>query len=167
MLRLMATLTVFATLLAAPALADEPGLDEVLACKAISDPLERVGCYDAAVGRLEAAEAAGEVRVITRSEVEKVQRDSFGFKIPSLPAFGGRDGAAPEKIDRIVEPVKSVSGTGGKLRIVLENGSVWTQIDDKNIRARNVQSAEIFEASFGSFKMKLDGGLAFRVRREN
>jgi hypothetical protein len=166
MLRSLAVMTLFAAGLAGPALAQEASLDAVLACRAIEDPTERVGCYDAAVGRLEQAQAEGEVKVITRAEVEKVQRESFGFRIPSLPSFGGGKDSAAE-LERVTEPVKSVSGAGGKLRVVLENGSVWQQIDDKNIRARDVQSAEIFQAAMGSYKMKLDGGLAFRVRREN
>ena len=166
MLRRLAVMTLFAAGLAGPALAQEASLDAVLACRAIEDPTERVGCYDAAVGRLEQAQAEGEVKVITRAEVEKVQRESFGFRIPSLPSFGGgNDGG--EELERVTEPVKSVSSSGGKLRVTLENGSVWQQIDDKNVRARDVQSAEIYQAAMGSYKMKLDGGLAFRVRREN
>lgn len=167
MLRSLAVMTLFTAGLAGPALAQEASLEAVLACRAIEDPTQRVGCYDAAVGRLEQAQAQGEVKVITRAEVEKVQRESFGFRIPSLPSFGGGDKDGSAELKRVTEAVKSVSGTGGKLRITLENGSVWQQIDDKSIRARNVESAEIFQAAMGSYKMKLDGGLAFRVRREN
>lgn len=167
MLRSLAVMTVFAAGLAGPALAQEASLEAVLACRAIEDPTERVSCYDAAVGRLEQAQAQGEVKVITRADVEKVQRESFGFRIPSLPSFGGSDDGDDGELKRVTEAVKSVSGGNGKLRIVLENGSVWQQIDDKNIRARNVESAEIYQAALGSYKMKLDGGLAFRVRRED
>jgi hypothetical protein len=167
MLRSLAVTTLFAAGLAGPALAQEASLDAVLACRVIADPAERVGCYDAAVGRLEEAQAQGEVKVITRADVEKVQRESFGFRIPSLPSFGGGEKSGAAELERVTEPVKSVSGAGGKLRITLENGSVWQQIDDKKVRARDVQSAEIFQATMGSYKMKLDGGLAFRVRREN
>ncbi len=166
MLRSLTVITLFASGLIAPAMAQEASLDAVLACRVVADPSERVACYDAAVDRLEQAQAEGEVKVITRAEVEKVQRESFGFRIPSLPSFtGGKDSS--DELERVTEAVKSVSGGNGKLRIVLENGSVWQQIDDKNIRARNPESAEIFRATLGSYKMKLDGGLAFRVRRED
>lgn len=167
MLRRLAVMTLFAAGLGGPALAQEASLEAVLACRVIEDPAERVGCYDAAVGRLEAARAEGEVKVITRAEVEKVQRESFGFRIPSLPAFGGGETSGATGLERVTEAVKSVSGAGGKLRVTLENGSVWQQIDDKKVRARDVETAEIFQAAMGSYKMKLDGGLAFRVRREN
>lgn len=168
MLRILAAMTLIGAFGAAPALADEPSLDTVLACRAIEDPMERVACYDVAVGRLGEAQAAGEVTVMTRADVEKVQRDSFGFRIPSLPSFASRDSAGREqKLEEITEPVRSVSGSGGRLRVTLESGAVWVQIDDKKIRPRNPQSAEISQAALGSYKMKLDGGLAFRVRREN
>lgn len=168
MLRNLAVMTLFAASGAGTALAQEVSLEALLACRAIEDVPGRVECYDAATSRLEQAEAQGEVKIITRAEIEKVQRESFGYRIPSLPFFGagttpGDDG----KLERVTEAVKSVSGANGKLRVTLENGSVWQQIDDKNVRARNAQSAEIFQASLGSYKMKLDGGLAFRVRREN
>jgi hypothetical protein len=162
-LKLMA-IAVLAFVQAGLAAAQEPSLDAVIACKAIEAPLERVACYD--VGRLEAAEAAGEVSVITRADVEQVQRDSFGFRIPSLPALGGRGGESQE-LERVTEAVKSVSGGKGALRITLANGQVWEQIDDKPARANAPKSAEIFQAALGSYKMKLDGGLAFRVKRVN
>lgn len=54
----------------------------------------------------------------------------------------------------------------GQEGVRLENGQVWVQTNDKSIRAKNVSEAGICSASLGSCKMKLDGGLAFRVRRE-
>lgn len=158
---------VFAVAACGTAAAQEATLENVLACKAIEAPLERVACYDEAVGRLEAAKAAGEVTVVTRADVEKVRRESFGFSIPSLPSFGGLRGPdADEDLSRVTEAVQSVSGSAPNLRVKLATGQVWVQIDDKRVRAKSPKSAEIYEAALGSFKMKLDGGLAFRVRRE-
>ncbi len=158
---------VFAVAACGTAAAQEATLENVLACKAIEAPLERVACYDEAVGRLEAAKAAGEVTVVTRADVEKVRRESFGFSIPSLPSFGGLRGPdADEDLSRVTEAVQSVSGSAPNLRVKLATGQVWVQIDDKRVRAKSPKSAEIYEAALGSYKMKLDGGLAFRVRRE-
>ena len=158
---------VFAVAACGTAAAQEATLENVVACKAIEAPLERVACYDEAVGRLEAAESAGEVTVVTRADVEKVRRESFGFSIPSLPSFGGLRGPdADEDLSRVTEAVQSVSGSAPNLRVKLATGQVWVQIDDKRVRAKSPKSAEIYEAALGSYKMKLDGGLAFRVRRE-
>jgi len=158
---------VFAAAACGSAAAQEATLENVVACRAIEAPMERVACYDEAVGRLEAAEAAGEVTVVSRADVEKVRRESFGFSIPSLPSFGGLRGPdADEDLSRVTEAVQSVSGSAPNLRVKLATGQVWVQIDDKNVRAKSPKSAEIYEAALGSYKMKLDGGLAFRVRRE-
>lgn len=159
------------SLVALPALAEDVSTADVYACKEIASDTERLACYDAAVGRLKAAEESGEVKTFTRKEVEEVKRDSFGFSIPSLPklAFGGKDEdgkAKSEDLKNVTFPVKSVGGTRGALRITLENGQVWVQIDDKTVSPRHQKEAYIYQASLGSYKMKLDGGLAFRVRRE-
>ena len=121
--------------------------------------------FDAAVGQLQEAEASGDVTTVTREEVEQVRQDSFGFSIPSLPSLvmgkSGEDAALKE----VIQPVKSVRGTRGNLVITLENGQIWRQTDSKQLRNNGQTEAQIYEAALGSFKMKLDGGLAFRVER--
>ena len=121
-----------------------------------------------AVGRLKAAEDAGEVTTITRAEVEKVRRDSFGFSIPSLPSLAlKKSGSSDKELDEVTIAVKSTrKDAAGKVRVTLDNGQVWVQIDDKNVRVKKPAEARIYSAMLGSYKMKLDGGLAFRVRRE-
>ncbi len=153
-----------------PALAEDVSTSDVYACKDIATDTERLACYDAAVGRLKAAEEAGEVKTFTRKEVEEVKRDSFGFSIPSLPklAFGGKDDSGKDKADELKEvtfPIASISGKRGALRITLENGQVWQQTDTKGVIPRGQKEARIYQAALGSYKMKLDGGLAFRAER--
>lgn len=159
-----------ASLAILPALADDVSTRDVYACKEIATDAERLACYDAAVGRLKAAEEAGEVKTFTRTEVEEVRRDSFGFSIPSLPklAFGGKDESGKSKTDDLTEvtfPIKDISGKRGALRITLENGQVWVQTDTKGVNPRGQKEARIYQAALGSYKMKLDGGLAFRAER--
>ncbi len=161
-------------LLAAGAQAQEPkpiSTQAIYACAEIADDMERLACYDDSVGRLEAAEAAGEVTTISKAEVEEIERDSFGFSLPSiarnvLPKFGNDEG---EKLQEVVFAVDSISRrSNDKIRITLENGQIWDQSDDKWVfysKKRGVESAEIKRAALGSFKMKLDGGKAFRVKR--
>ena len=150
-----------------PALAEDVSTEDVYACAGISTDAERLACYDAAVGRLKAAEDAGEVTTVTRAEVEKVQRESFGFSIPSLPSFALKKSGGDADIEEVTLPIRSVrAGPYGKLTITLDNGQVWTQIDDNKVRAKNPEEAQIYQAMLGSYKMKIDGGRAFRVRRE-
>ena len=170
MKRPIALIAAAISLTALPALAEDVSTSDVYACKEIAADADRLACYDAAVGRLKAAEDAGEVKTFTRKEVEEVKRDSFGFAIPSLPklAFGGKDENGKAKADDLKEvtfPIKSIGGKRGALIITLENGQVWHQIDDKSVNPRDQKEARIYQASLGSYKMKLDGGLAFRAKR--
>ena len=161
-------------LLVADAHAQEPkpvSTQAIYACAEIADDMARLACYDESVGRLEAAEAAGEVTTISKAEVEEIERDSFGFSLPSiarnvLPKFGNDEA---EKLQEVVFAVESINRrSNDKIRITLENGQVWDQSDDKWVyysKKNGAESAEIKRAALGSFKMKLDGGRAFRVQR--
>ncbi|WOR13588.1 hypothetical protein RYZ27_07370 [Hyphomonas sp. FCG-A18] len=153
---------------------DQPiSTQAVYDCAALSDDTERLACYDNAVGRLKAAEESGEVTTISRSEVETVQREAFGFSLPSLPRLamprlggGDDDGAAVTEITSGVKSIRSSKVSG--LTITLENGQIWRQTDNRRVnysKREGVDQAVVKQAAFGSFMMKLDGGVAFRVKR--
>ncbi|MEM1105824.1 MAG: hypothetical protein AAGH87_05490 [Pseudomonadota bacterium] len=160
-----------AAFLPAAALADDAvSTDALYACAETADDAARLACYDAAVGRLQEAEAAGEITTVTREEVEEVQRGTFGFSLPSfsalaLPRLGGDDDDDGQ-IDSIVSPVAKIERNAFDMAVVtLENGQVWRQTEGRMMSIRGVEEAEVLRAALGSFKMKLDGGRAFRVRR--
>jgi hypothetical protein len=142
-------------------------------CATLSDDAERLACYDTAVGRLKAAEESGEVTTISRSEVETVQREAFGFSLPSLPRLamprlgdGDNDKATVTEIASGVTSIRSSKVSG--LTVTLENGQVWRQTDGRRVsysKRKGVDQAVVKQAAFGSFMMKLDGGPAFRVKR--
>ena len=80
---------------AAQSSAQPDELEAIYACKSISAAQERLACYDKSVGRFEAAQKSGEVVTVSKTAIEKVERDAFGFNLPSLPSlgkmFGGND----------------------------------------------------------------------------
>ena len=125
--------------------------DAVYACADLADDGERLGCYDAAVGRLQAAEEAGEVTTVTRAEVENVQKEAFGFSLPSLPKLampkfgGGKDNDGTlEALTVAVTSIRSSKING--LTITLENGQVWQQSDSRRVnysKRRGVEEATI------------------------
>lgn len=98
--------------------AEAAPLDEVYNCAAIDNSDDRLACYDAAVGRLQQAEASGDVRMVTRKDVEAVERDAFGFNLPTLPRLKGifsifgepDDKPTPPKRDALTAPVVSNNG---------------------------------------------------------
>jgi hypothetical protein len=85
-------------------------LDAIYACKSITESAERLACFDKAVGFFEAAAQKGEVVTVSKSAFQKVERDAFGFNIPSLPSlgklFGGKHNQASQKKNDLIDPVK-------------------------------------------------------------
>ena len=91
-------------------------LSAIYACKALADSNARLACYDNAVGRFETAQKSGEIVTISKTQVEKVERDAFGFNIPSLPSLGklfggGEKTAKTPKGNPLTAPVKSAEAT--------------------------------------------------------
>jgi len=60
-------------------------VDSVLACRSVTELEARLACFDAAADRLAAARQSGDLMTVTRGDVEAVERDSFGYSLPSLP----------------------------------------------------------------------------------
>jgi hypothetical protein len=145
-------------------------LAAIYACAELEDPTERLACYDAASGRLKAAEETREITVVSKAEVEAVRRESFGFSLPTLPKlFSGDEDGESDAIETVTLAVTDVELDGeGKLRVTLEGGAVWQQIDTTRVRIKKsetVKEATIEAASFGSFFLKLDDRRGFRARR--
>lgn len=160
---------------AAEPVAPEPvaPVSDVYACASIATDAERLACYDTAVGRLKAAEQAGEVTIVDPVKVRQLEKEAFGFSIPSLPrlalpklgdptALGDEPGV--EEMTFTIERVRP----GDKSAFVMTNGQVWKNIDTaKAMQFKAGKTVLIRRASMGSFLMKLDGGTtSIRVKRE-
>jgi hypothetical protein len=167
--------------LALPAAAQRPApqqsagspaaLDEVYACAEITDEHQRLECYDHAVGRMHEAQTRGDLVAVDRQQAERVNREAFGFSLPSLGNLfggGGHSRIAAEDIAEISAHISRVSqDRSGHATFTLDNGQQWEQIDDENARnARSGGSVRIRRAVMGSFLMHVEaGGPALRVRR--
>jgi hypothetical protein len=160
-----------ALLLSAPAQAQPQHRPETLerlaACRAISDSMARLSCYDAAVGALDAAERQGDLVVIDRAAVNETRRQLFGFELPTLPRLFS--GGEAEELDSI-ETTLERAGRSGENRWVfrLADGSVWRQIDSEPVRFRNRagEPVRVRRASLGSFLLTAGDSRAVRVRRQ-
>lgn len=157
-----------------PALAAEAplaragALQAVVDCRTVSDPAQRLACYDAAAAKLDAAERSGEVVVVDKAQVQEARKATFGFsfKMPSFMA--GEDGA--DTIDRVEGVITSaVQGGDGKWVLVLEDGAVWRQVDTERVprKPKAGSKIEIRRAAMGSYKANIDGQTAIRVNRQN
>jgi hypothetical protein len=160
--------------------AGNPGaLDAVYACAAITDEAPRLACYDNAVGRLREAQTTGNLVAVDRGQAEQLDREAFGFQLPSLSRLfgGGSDSgssaATPERpgferVDQMQLTVERVvRRRDGTVSITMTNGQVWSQIDNEN--PRNVRpggQVTVRRATLGSYLMSVEaGGPALRVRR--
>ncbi|OQW57813.1 MAG: hypothetical protein A4S17_04155 [Proteobacteria bacterium HN_bin10] len=155
-------------------------LNQVYACRTIADEAQRLACYDGAVGRLQEAQNTGNLVAVDRGQAQEMDREAFGFSLPSLSRiFGGGGGGSPnqsgaatapqfERIDNIEMVIESVTHRRNlPSTFRMSNGQVWVQIDDEVARnVRNGGRVTIRRASFGSYLMEVEtGGPAIRVRR--
>ncbi len=162
-------------ILAAPALAAEPpalpavpSYSDVLACRSIADPTQRLACFDKTVGTLAAAETSGDVVVINRAKVEEVKRQAFGLpNLDALKAFEIHTKAKP--IERISFVIANAHQNGaGRWVVTSGDGQVWVQIDSADVFPEPAagRPAVVYKGSLGSFFLKVGTDSAFRVRRE-
>ena len=162
------TLLLASTVLPATAQDRPASTDSVYACAAIEADDARLDCYDEAVGALKQAEDAGEVVAVTREDVEKVRKESFGFSIPSLPGLAASAFGDAGETESLTVPVAEVDQVRGQFVVTLENGQVWRQTDSKDVfysAKRGVNEATIKSAALGSYMMKFDRGVLVRVER--
>jgi hypothetical protein len=80
---------------------DVEQLTRLLACRGIAGAEERLSCFDDASKILDEATKSGDIVTINKATVEDIQKDSFGFNLPSLPKlsaiFGGKTSKEPKK----------------------------------------------------------------------
>ena len=184
-----------------PAMAQDAGTDSetlnrLLACRTLSDDAARLACQDEHLASLAQATETGRVVVVERQALREVERESFGFNLPSVGRLGDflrrperedvaeaetevlEDGSTATyndngSLDRLAGiPVSNVSMRGGKLRVTLANGQVWAQTDSTRlprISSRAVReglTAEIETGLLGAHFMTLSNNERRRFRAE-
>jgi len=143
-------------------------LQAVVDCRKLTDPAERLACYDGATAKLEAAEKAGDVVVVDREQVREAQRSAFGFNF-RMPTFISGDSTKGEKLQSLESTVAEARTVNGKWVIVLADGAIWNQTDNEPIgRSPKAGSkVTIRQGSVGSFFLSVDGQRSVRAKRQN
>jgi hypothetical protein len=175
--RLVASIVMVAGFAAAPLLAAPPAsqspqqrakeLQQLIDCRKITDPTQRLACFDQASAALDQAEAKGDVVVVSREEARKVRRQAFGFTLPSISLF--ERGEKPEAINSTEGVIASARKTlSGKWEFKLEDGATWIQVDltEIPIDPKAGEKVKIKRASMGSYMMEVGNQRAVRVHRE-
>ena len=149
-------------------------LDKVYACTGITKAEDRLACFDGAVAGFKQAQAAGDVKVVTREQIAQGEKQAFGLRetaaVEAAQASAGTlpAQAAPAPIANVqVKIAGAAKRADGKYRFTLEDGQVWEQIDSDSVGSMKKLplSAEIKTAFLGSFLMKIENGKTIRVRR--
>lgn len=158
---------------AAPGQSPE-AIAKVYACSEIADAGARLACFDTAVAAMKTAETQGQFAAVDAAGVRQIEREAFGFSLPSLPRLAfpnlrSENGGAAEA-ERTAEMHMTIARVGrydGHVAFVMENGQTWIQVDsDASRLARAGRTVTIKRAALGSYLMSVDaGGPAMRVRR--
>jgi len=152
---------------------EQPELFQALVrCRAITEDMARLQCFDAASAALAQAAERRELVVVSREQVRESRRRLFGLALPRLPIFGGGDDGredAADEIDHIESTVQSASQDGyGHWAVRLADGSLWVQTDNNMLalRPRPGQTVVVQRAALGSYMMRVNRQPGIRVRRQ-
>ncbi|MFD1610721.1 hypothetical protein ACFSCW_02775 [Sphingomonas tabacisoli] len=159
-----------ALVLTGPALAadEQPAAVRALgACRAIADNAQRLACYDREAGALLTSVEKKETVVLDQQEVKKTKRSLFGFTLPKLPFFGGRDSDKDEaEFSQIEVPIKTVRPIGyGRFRFTVDEGAVWETTEGINAFPKPGQKVLIKKGLMGSYFIRFEGARSVKGMR--
>jgi hypothetical protein len=148
--------------------APKPPLSDLYACTTLAEDAARLACFDQSVGALAAAERGGRFVTLDTLGAEKLEREAFGFAMPSLnlllPSIATPSSEPATK--EISAVITRVGGRDGKGAFYLDNGQVWTPTETVSSRGAKVGAAvTVRRAALGSYLMSFGSGAAVRVRR--
>jgi hypothetical protein len=156
-----------------PSAANPKALEDVVGCRNISDPAQRLACFDDKVGALQTATAKRDIVVVDRQEVRQVRHSLFGFTLPSLPIFGdgGADHTSAEEPEEkeITATVRSARQDGeGNWIFTLDDGAVWHQTGGVlAISPKPGSQIMIRRAALGSYFVRVGKQPGIKARRES
>lgn len=138
---------------------------DLVACRQIAENAARLACYDRQVASLDQAQSQGDLVVADRKQVKEAQRDLFGYSIPKSNLLGTDKEEPISQLEAVIASVRQAPRGGW--RLVLENGSVWDQIDTEVLAVdpRSGGKVVIKRAAFGSYQARINGQPPIKVRR--
>lgn len=140
-------------------------IQQLIACRSVTDPTQRLACYDRQSDTLNRAISTKELVVIDKERATATKRSLFGFSIPN---FGGLFGGAGDDIKEIASTAARVSQDGyGAYIVTLADGSTWYQQDDAPLGLGPEKGDKIVvrRGSFGAFFLSVNGQPGIRVKR--
>jgi hypothetical protein len=155
-----------ATARPAPEVGAPAQVSRLLACRALTDGVARLACFDRETASMAGAIATKDLVVIDRERVREARKGLFGFSVPSFGGlFGGGDAAEESQLTGIVATANR--NADGGWTVHLQDGSVWTQVDDTPVALAPKPGTRVLitRAAMGSFKLKLGSQPNYRAKR--
>lgn len=176
-MRILACSILLALSISAPSMAQKkdalqqsrpPVFEELVNCRSIADPTERLACYDTKVAAIDEAEKKDELVLADKNAMKEARRGLFGFSIPKLKILGN-DGKEEEKFELVAKIDSAYQANPGKWTVVLDDGARWVQIDTQVLtkNPKPGQEIKIRPAAMGSYFANINGQRAIRMRRVN
>lgn len=136
-------------------------------CRKITNPTQRLACYDNASGALVQAARTGQVRIVDRAQIQQAKRSLFGFSMPRLSIFSGDPN--DDTTDKLETTIASVTRlNSGKYRMVIAEGNaVWETTEDRLTldAPRKGQKIVILRGALGNYFLQINGQVGIRGRR--
>lgn len=149
--------------------APEPGMpvqiNRLLSCRSVAATAERLACFDRESALVGGAVERKDLVVFDRDSVRKTRRSLFGFSVPDLGVFGNSDNDALDRIEGVLR--SAGSNRDGGHTFVLEDGSRWSQIDDRPLalEPRSGDKVTVRRGALGSFVLSVGHQPGLKVRR--
>lgn len=142
-------------------------VEELAACRAVTDPMQRLACFDRTAAALVTARDNKSIVVVDRAEVKKVNRSLFGFALPNLKLFANDDPNDEPPIPEITGKIVKTSVIGhGLFALTLEDGTVWRMSESLGMYPPNIgEKIKIVRGSLGSFRATIANGRYIQVNR--
>ena len=145
-----------------------PLVSAIEACRAITDPTQRLACYDQSAERLVNAARTGDVAVVDKSEVQKARKSLFGFSVPRIPFFSGDD-SADAVSDTLETTITKAWGVGyGRYRLIVAEGNAEWETTEAYATMREPRAGDkviIKRGSLGSYVMRIGSNRGVKGKR--
>lgn len=141
-------------------------INSLLACRAITDQVQRLACFDRTVADIGTAVSNNDLVVFDREAVKRTKRGLFGFGIPNLGIFGdGDDSVEVKQIEGTVAGLSHNADGGWVVR--LEDGSRWSQVDGKPVFFDPSVGDKVVvkRGALAAYFMSVAGRPGFKVKR--